>query len=124
MIFADKEFYETVYLSGRAPLIPLDEFTFWARKASDRINRNKIELEEIPEYLSMCVCEVAEAYFLDNEKRFMAMTPSESVGTYSKGAMPNLRQESKELRAQINQIINDHLANTPLHNDFVYRGGR
>lgn len=121
MIFADEIFYKDIYLAGRTEIIPFAEFNHWARRASDRINWRKIELSDIPEQLKMCTCEVAEALYVDSEKKFMSMEPSQSVGAYSKGAV-NVRQEKGELTTEINGIINDHLANTELHNKFVFRG--
>lgn len=121
MIYADTNFYQSEYLLGRVEVIPLEEFMFWSRKASDRINWRKIELPEIPEILKMCCCEVAEALYVDSEKKFMAMEPSQSVGSYSKGAV-NVQQEKGDVDAEIREIIWRHLSGGPLHNLFVYRG--
>lgn len=122
MVFADVDFYTNEYLLGRAEIIPLAEFLFWARRASERINRNKIELVNIPDELRHCTCEVAEAFFVDSEKQFMAMTPSQSVGAYSKGAIGNLQQDRSSFESGVSDIIRHWLSGSELHNTFVYRG--
>lgn len=122
MIFADSDFYKKEYLLGRAEIIPFDEFLFWARKASDRINWRKITLQEIPEALSLCTCEVAEAFYIDSEKEFMSMEPSQSVGAYSKGVV-SIKQEQTDFNIRVDAIIRRHLASSDLHNQFVFRGG-
>jgi len=121
MIFADADFYKNEYLLGRTEIIPLEEFLFWSRKASDRINRRKIELDKIPEVLKLCTCEVAEAFYVDSEKEFMSMEPSQSVGAYSKGAV-NIKQEQADFNVRVDGIIRRHLAGTKLHDLFVFRG--
>lgn len=124
MIFADADFYQNEYLLGRSEVIPLSEFLFWARKASDRINWRRIGLtyEQITDELRLCACEVAEAFFLDSEKEFMSMEPSQSVGAYSKGAI-SIKQEHGDFNARVDEIIRRHLSGTSLHNSFVFRGG-
>ena len=151
MIFADAEYYQYEYLGqmweddpkydpnkGRAEIIPFTEFEFWARKASERINRRKVDifilpeylanfdLYEIPDFLANCTCAVAEEYFLDSEKQFMAMSQaqSESVGSYSKGAAKDLRQPQQSVESKITAIIADWLESSVLHNHFVFRGVR
>lgn len=121
MIYADADFYQNEYLLGRVEVIPLSEFLFWARKASDRINWRKIELLEIPEALKLCTCEVAEAFYVDSEKEFMGMEPSQSVGAYSKGAV-SVKQEQADFNSHVDEIIRRHLSGTELHNAFVFRG--
>ena len=124
MVFADAAFYSGVYLAGRAGIIPLDEFNFWARSASDRINWRRVEIapDDIPEILRLCACEVAESLFLESERKFLAMQPSQSVGAYSKGAVATQWTQGNT-DAEITAIIRRYLALTPLHNDFVFRGG-
>ena len=124
MVFADAAFYEEAYLAGRAGIIPPEEFAFWARSASDRINWRRVEIaqEDVPDALRLCTCEVAESLFLESERKFLAMQPSQSVGEYSKGAMSAQRKPG-DTDAEITEIIRRHLAFTPLHNDFVFRGG-
>lgn len=124
-VYADKEFYLNEFLLGRTAIIPDDDILYWLRKASSRINRKNIEIDEIPDYLKNCTCEVAEALFLDSEKKFIGMMPSsQSVGEYSKNSPSDSRQERKELESEINRIINDWLVETKLHNLFVFRGAR
>lgn len=121
MVYADVEYYTNDWLLGRAAVISIKEFPFWERKARERINWRKVELAEVPEYLANCTCEVAEALFLASERQFMGMTPSQSVGQFSKGATV-LQPQSQSIESEIQGIVQKWLVNTSLHNTFVFRG--
>jgi len=121
MIFADADFYKNEYLLGRTEIIPLEEFLFWSRKASNRINRKRIILDEIPEYLKNCTCSIAEIYYMDEQNRKTGAKSSESVGAYSVSYVDQ-RQEDPVIAAEINSTIIDWLSGTALHNDFVFKG--
>jgi len=124
MIFADADFYKNEYLLGRTEIIPLEEFSFWARDASNKINWKNVKLadEQIIEPLRICTCAVAEELFLNKEKEFMSMEPSQSVGAYSKGAV-NIKQEQADFNVRVDGIIKRNLAGGELHNLFVFKGG-
>lgn len=124
MIFVDTDFYQNEFLKGRSEIIPFSEFLYWAEEASIRINWRGIELTEdqITRQLKRCTCAVAEALFIENEKQFASMNPSQSVGGYSKGATPNVKNLSHEFNATVDGIIAGHLSGTELHNAFIWRG--
>jgi len=121
MFFADTDFYKNEYLLGRTEIIPLEEFLFWSRTASDYINWRRIEFNKVPEVLKLCTCEVAEAFYVESEKEFMSMEPSQSVGAYSKGAV-NIKQDKADFNVRVNGIIKRYLAGSELHNLFVWKG--
>lgn len=66
--YADIEFYKDSYLLGRTPKIPDAEFPYWAMLASGEIRQRTFgrvdALEDIPEEIRMCCCEVAEKLYL------------------------------------------------------------
>lgn len=121
-MFADTHFYTGTYLQGRAAVIPPEEFTFWAKKATVCLNRNKVELATVPPYLGCCCCEVAEALFVHAEQEFLAMLPTERVGSYSRGRAA-LPVNGQSIEATIQRVAVSWLAGTPLHNLFVFSGG-
>jgi hypothetical protein len=129
IIFADVDFYKNKYLLGRNPIIPLTEFNFWARKATERININKLEFEpdfEPPERLSMATCEVAEKIYSALQAQGTTNNPalsSEKVGNYSV-TYADMSTVVDMIKSQIDGVVVDWLANTELHNDFVFRGVR
>lgn len=87
MSYADDKFYTEKYLLGRKPVISTG-FPFYARQASQLIDRYTFGrlkgLEEIPEDVRMCCCELAEAEFLrEKQQREAGGKTSEKIGTYS-----------------------------------------
>lgn len=120
MIFADADFYKNEYLLGRAETIPLDEFLFWSRKASTYINMktsNRITKDNIIESVKLCTCEIAEAYFTENENRQSDNISSETTGGHSV-SYADQRLDSDEFDGNIKPILFRWLANTGL----LYRG--
>lgn len=87
MIYADEAFYHEQYLLERKPVISTG-FRFYARNASQIIDKYTFDrlnsLSEVPEEVSMCCCELAEAEF-QQEKRQSATggKTSEKIGTYA-----------------------------------------
>lgn len=120
-VYADVEFYQAKYLLGRNETIPIEEFGFWERKARERINRNKVELEEIPEYLSMATCEVAEEYYTASQASSLTAKKSESVSGYSV-SYADQRQEDSKLEKSISRIIIRWITGSDLHNLLIFRG--
>lgn len=66
--YADIEFYKDSYLLGRAPKIPDAEFPYWVMCASGEIRQRTFgrvdAMEDIPEEVRMCCCEIAEKLYL------------------------------------------------------------
>ena len=65
--YANNEFYKESYLLGRDSKIPDAEFLHWAMLASGEIRQRTFDridaLEEIPEEVRMCCCELAEKLY-------------------------------------------------------------
>lgn len=87
MIYADETVYKEKYLLGRKPVISTG-FPFYARQASQRIDLYTFGrlkgLEEIPEDVQMCCCELAEAeYIREKQQCESGGKTAEHIGTYS-----------------------------------------
>lgn len=87
MVYADEEVYKNKYLLGRKPSISVG-FPFYARQASQVIDRYTFgrlnELDEIPEAVRLCCCELAEAlYAAEKQRNATGGKTSEKIGTYS-----------------------------------------
>lgn len=87
MIYADDAFYQKDYLLGRPPVIRTG-FPFYARQASQVIDQytfgRPADLEDIPEAVKLCCCELAEVIHRQEKQRKEATgKTSEKVGTYS-----------------------------------------
>ena len=126
-IYADWNFYTNEYLQGRSPSVPESEFTFWAREASYRINRNRIEFPEgydIPIELKLCTCEVAELLYANKDMVYGGMKgaiTNERVGEYSV-SYSDTKTPINEFYDTIQGVVNRRLDGTILHNSFVFRG--
>jgi len=132
MIYADYEFYTEEYLHGATPLMDEPTFLRHAEAASDRINRRNWTDERLTELfdntsdgtmrkLKMCVCELADMNFNAEEKEAMSMIPSESNGTYSRGAVRGDTGAVDVGKLQTG-VINRRLALSELHMWAVYVG--
>ena len=119
-MWADVQYYIGGYLLGRQPAIPTAEFAYWEKAARTLINRRNVTLEEIPDALKMCVCEVAEALFRQNQAPKAGDLKSESNGGYSWTAQE--AQKAEDFDTAIRGIVSKHLAFTELHNSFIYSG--
>ena len=71
--YADYDFYLESCLSGRTPKIPDSDFDYWSMQASVEIRRytfGRIDsMEEIPEEVKLCCCEVAEKLYTAENAR-------------------------------------------------------
>lgn len=86
-MYADEPFYKDKYLLGRKPEIK-SGFAFYARSASQIIDQYTFDrlkgMQDIPETVRMCCCELAEAEFRREKQRNEAGgKTSEKVSTYS-----------------------------------------
>lgn len=115
--YTDEMYYINDYLKGRKPVIT-DGFLFYARSASQVIDRytfNRLKfLQELPEPVQMCCCELAEAeYRSEKQQKEADGKTSEKIGTYSVGfasAQESAQASAKEQR----NIIMKWLADTGL----------
>ena len=87
MIYADEAFYNENYLLGKKPVIS-SGFLFYARQASmiiDCYTFGRLEyVENVPEAVMMCCCELAEAVFQSEDQQNKSDGKiSEKIGTYS-----------------------------------------
>ena len=87
MIYADEAFYNEIYLLGKKPVIS-SGFLFYARQASmiiDRYTFGRLDyVENVPEAVMMCCCELAEAVFQSEDQQNKSDGKiSEKIGTYS-----------------------------------------
>lgn len=106
--YADKDFYDVEYLSGRKPAISAG-FSFYAALASRTIDRHTFgrvkALDVVPDEVKMCCCELAEQYYRrENQKKQAGGKASEKIGTYSvtfeTGSEERQVQEEREIVAR------------------------
>lgn len=115
--YTDEMYYINDYLKGRKPVITTG-FLFYARSASQVIDRytfNRLkDIEEIPEPVQMCCCELAESeYRREKQQKESGGKTSEKIGTYSVGfasAQESATATSREQRS----IVMKWLADTGL----------
>jgi len=119
-MWADAQFYENDYLLGRPPAIPLAEFLYWSRAAEALINWRRVTLADAPDYLKICICEVAEMLYHAGNAPKPGELVSESNASYSWKAQGGY--EAGDLQGNIESAVRKHLAGTELHNEFVSRG--
>lgn len=86
-VYADASFYTDKYLLGRKPVINAG-FDYYARSASRIMNSltfGRIDkLEELPDDIQLCCCEMAEhCYTNEKENKAAGGKSSEKIGTYS-----------------------------------------
>lgn len=121
MIYADEIFYNEKYLLGRKPVVTTG-FSFYARQASQLIDRYTFGrlsgVEDIPEEVQMCCCELAEAEFKrEQQQKASGGKTSEKIGTYSATFGSAKEMDSVAVSKQ-RSIIMKWLGNTGL----CYRG--
>lgn len=117
MIYADNEFYTEQYLLGRKPVINAG-FPFYARLASQIIDRYTFDrmkiVNEIPETVKMCCCELAEAeYQAEKRRNKSGGKTSEKIGTYSV-SFDSDQETSAAVQKEQHSIIMKWLADTGL----------
>ena len=120
-VYADNEFYTGTYRKNNNPLVPIELFGFYARKASSYINQYTFDNigENVPNTVKLCCCDLAEAlYNIDNSLSAGGIS-SERVGDVS------VNYESEEIKRQnlpktVRNIIYSWLGDTGL----LFSGGR
>lgn len=107
------KYYTEKYLSGRESVLPESSFAFWERKASQLIRKqtfgNIDESTEIPEKVQLCVCEVAERLYQQEQED--TVISSEKVGDYSVTYRNQSREEKQKV---ISGIVREWLLDTGL----------
>ena len=117
MIYADEAFYIEKYLLGRKPVIATG-FSFYARQASQIIDQYTFgrlkDIEDIPEEVQMCCCELAEAGFQrEKQKAESGGKTSEKNGTYSV-TFGSAQESANATSSEQRSIILKWLGNTGL----------
>lgn len=123
MIYADEGFYFEQYLLGRKPVITAG-FSFYARQASQMIDQYTFgrlkDMEEVPESVQMCCCELAEAqYHTEQQKQDSGGKTSEKIGSYSV-TFAGAQEAANAAVSEQRKIILKWLGNTGL----CYQGVR
>lgn len=117
----DNTFYTEKYLLGREAVIDATSFPFWERKASNEVRKytfgNINENGTIPEVVQLCVCELTEYLYKQDNKDHDDDVVSEKKAEWSTTYVS--AKESNELKqSRTKEIIYNWLANTGL----LYRG--
>jgi len=129
-----EDYYKNEYLLGRAPVIPEGLFAFWEREAIVEIDHRRVlsGIDDAPDYLKNCVCEVAE--FLYSRDKATRATDGEQQGPVSSfsndGYSVHYVDVDKTLREltpfgvseAIRSIVAKWLFGTEYHNAIVFRG--
>ena len=118
-IYADLEFYHSGYLLGRKPTIPDETFPYWAMLAAGEIRQRTFErvdsMEEIPEAVQMCCCEIAEKLYFVESVKFESGMILQSYGNDGEtGTYKTEDLSEKQVQKSIGQITRKWLANTDL----------
>lgn len=101
MAWVNYEYYKNEYLIGRAPKIVESDFAFYEKQAREAIlsyNSKRPTIEEAPDYLKNCTCEIAEAI-------------------HDHGSSADKNAQSK-----IRETMRIYISETPLHNALYYKG--
>lgn len=117
MIYADENYYAETYLLGRKPVIGAG-FEFYARQASQVIDQCTFgrlkKLEEIPDTVRMCCCELAEAMFrCEKQQKASGGKTSEKVSTYSV-SFASAKESAEAAVKEQRSIVMKWLADTGL----------
>lgn len=121
MTYADEIFYNEKYLLGRKPVVTTG-FPFYARQASQVIDQytfgRLVGVEDIPEEVQMCCCELVEAKFeREQQQKASGGKTSEKIGTYS-ATFGSAKEMDSVAASKQHGIIMKWLGNTGL----CYRG--
>lgn len=121
--YANNECYKESYLLGRDSKIPDAEFRYWAMLASGEIRQRTFDridaLEEIPEEVRMCCCELAEKlYSLESARDENGMFLQSFNNDGESGAYKADDMSEAGIRHSISEIVKRWL----LHTGLMYCG--
>ena len=121
--YANNEFYKESYLLGRDSKIPDAEFLHWAMLASGEIRQRTFDridaLEEIPEEVRMCCCELAEKlYSLESARDENGMFLQSFSNVGESGPYKEDDMSEAGIRHSISEIVKRWL----LHTGLMYCG--
>lgn len=117
--YADLEFYHAGYLIGREACISDETFPYWAMLATSEIRQrtfNRVDdMEEIPEAVQMCCCEIAEKlYSVESVKDENGMILQSYGNDGETGTYKTEELSEKQIQKSIGRITRKWLANTGL----------
>lgn len=120
-VYADYDFYEREYLSGKAAIIPAGTFAYYARKASGYIKQYTFDnlSGEIPAAVRLCCCELAELLYQRGNAPAASGVTNEKVGDVSV-SYESAEAVRQALPKEIKSVVYSWLADTGL----LFRGGR
>lgn len=118
-VYADLDFYHSGYLLGRAPSISDEAFLYWVMLATSEIRQrtfNRVDdMEEIPEEVQMCCCEIAEKlYSVESVKDENGLIMQSYGNDGETGTYKTEDLSEKQIRKSIGQIVSRWLASTGL----------
>ena len=141
MQYSTLEKYQLIYLDGSEQVIPDNEFSLFARKASNRIGAVDLAAAGIstpidyilsdgsileidyPYELIMATCEIATALFEHNETTrggLIVTSESEKMSTFTKSVgYGETKGEVQSIDTIVDNTISDWVAFTPLHNQLI-----
>ena len=116
--YADVGFYHDDYLMGRGETVPYDEFAYWSMLATAKIRDRTFgrvdAMEEIPEEVQMCCCELSESeYHREKQQKESGGKTSEKIGTYSVG-FASAQESATAISREQRSIVMKWLAHTGL----------
>lgn len=86
-MYADYEFYTSVYLLGKAPAVPEGAFLYWEREARARIDLYTFgkakSMPDPPEEVKLCTCAVAEVLYHADSVSQQALEQGGPLSSYS-----------------------------------------
>lgn len=122
-VYADYDFYEREYLSGKAAVVPAEQFAHYARKSSSCITQYTFGAldkdAETPECVKSCCCELAELFYQHENSPTAHGVVSEKVGDISV-SYESAGSQRQALPKTIKSVVYSWLADTGL----LYTGGR
>ena len=122
-VYADYDFYEREYLSGKAAVVPAEQFAHYARKASSCITQYTFGAldkdAETPECVKSCCCELAELFYQHENSPAAHGVVSEKVGDLSM-SYETAEAARQALPHEIRAVIVSWLAAGGL----LFRGGK
>lgn len=117
--YADVTFYKKNYLIDRTEVIPEKEFSHWSMLASSEICERTFGktdfIDDIPDSVRMCCCEVAERLYRQESVRGDNGMILQSYGNDGEtGTFKADEFSADALKSAVSDVVNKWLANTGL----------
>lgn len=126
MAWTTYQFYIDSFLMGdtAAAVIPDVSFPRVAAKAERAINWKNVVFPDnfvAPDYLQLCVCEVAELLYMSEKSASQRAAGISSFSNDGYSVSYDTKSED-DIKQQISGIRKKHLNDTALHNEFIFAG--